>query len=65
MLAADSEVVSEEDIEFMMKFMENKVELFFRFPNQKLLPEQIFRGELWSVGCLGSPENTSRALQGS
>lgn len=38
--------LSEEDIDFMMKFVENKVELFFRFPHQKLLPEQILRGRI-------------------
>ena len=35
----------EEDINFMMKFVESKVELFFRFSHQKRLPEQIFRGK--------------------
>ena len=47
LLAADmSKVsVSGEDIDFMMQFVEgNKLELFFKFPHQKLLTEQIFRG---------------------
>ena len=50
-LTADSVNMSEEDVDFMMKFVENKVELFFKFSHQKLLPEQIFRGEMCVVWC--------------
>lgn len=45
------ECMAEEDIDFMMKFVENKVDLFFKFSNQKLVPEQIFRGEVGPNVC--------------
>ena len=38
----------------MMKFVEEKVELFFKFQHQKLLPEHIFRGKGGGAGGWGN-----------
>ncbi len=44
-ILADVDAVSLEDVEFVLKFVYGRVEYSSKFPHQKHLPEQIFRGE--------------------